>query len=158
MFYLPPDSSFFFIPSSISLSRTDQVDHLNGLPHLLASYYVWPVGRPGGDLGKEELGYLFTQLPPHHLVLAESLVLRSLCSLCCAVLSCSVVSNFLWPPRTVHGAPLSMGILQARILEWVAMPCCRGSSQPRDRTHVSRIAGRFFTMWATREAQRYWSG
>ena len=34
-------------------------------------------------------------------------------------------------------APLSTGILQARILEWVAMPCSRGSSRPRDRTHVS---------------------
>ena len=37
------------------------------------------------------------------------------------------------------------GILQARILEWVAYSFSRGSSQPRDRTHVSRIAGRFFT-------------
>ena len=47
---------------------------------------------------------------------------------------------------TVHG------ILQARILEWVAFPFSRGLSQPRDRTQVSRIAGRFFTSWATREA------
>ena len=45
-----------------------------------------------------------------------------------------------------------MGILQARILEWVAMPSSRGSSQPRDWTQVSRIAGRFFTVWATRES------
>ena len=37
------------------------------------------------------------------------------------------------------------GILQARILEWVAFPFSRGSSQPRDRTQVSRIAGSFFT-------------
>ena len=37
------------------------------------------------------------------------------------------------------------GILQARILEWVAFPFSRGSSQPRDRTQVFRIAGRFFT-------------
>ena len=47
---------------------------------------------------------------------------------------------------TVHG------ILQARILEWVATPFTRGSSQPRDQTQVSRIAGGFFTSWATREA------
>ena len=53
---------------------------------------------------------------------------------------------------TVHG------ILQVRILEWVAFPSPRGSSQPRDRTQVFRIAGRFFTSWATREAQEYWSG
>ena len=50
------------------------------------------------------------------------------------------------------------GILQARILEWVAVPFSRGSSQPRDRTQVSHHAGRFFTIWATREAQEYWSG
>ena len=43
------------------------------------------------------------------------------------------------------------GILQARILEWVAFPFSRGSSQPRDQTQVSCIAGRFFTSRATRE-------
>ena len=43
---------------------------------------------------------------------------------------------------TVHG------ILQARILEWVVFPFSRGSSQPRDRTQVSHIAGGFFTSWA----------
>ena len=45
------------------------------------------------------------------------------------------------------------GILQARILEWVAFPFSRGSSQPRDWTQVSCIAGRFFPSWATRETQ-----
>ena len=49
-------------------------------------------------------------------------------------------------------------ILQFRILEWVAFPFSRGSSQPRDPTQVSHIAGGFFTSWATREAQEYWSG
>ena len=44
------------------------------------------------------------------------------------------------------------GILQARILEWVAIPFCKVSSQYRDGTQVSRIAGRFFTVWAIREA------
>jgi len=39
-----------------------------------------------------------------------------------------------------------MGILQARILEWVAIPSSRGCSQPRDGTQVSCIAGRFFTV------------
>ena len=47
------------------------------------------------------------------------------------------------------------GILQARILEWVAFPL-QGSSQPRDQTQVSHIAGGFFTTSATREAQEYW--
>ena len=44
---------------------------------------------------------------------------------------------------TVHG------ILQARILEWVAIPFSRRSSQPRDQTWVSCTAGGFFTDWAT---------
>ena len=44
------------------------------------------------------------------------------------------------------------GILQARILEWVAISFSRGSSQPRDRAWVSCIAGRRFILWATREA------
>ena len=41
-------------------------------------------------------------------------------------------------------------ILQARILEWADISISRGSSQPRDQTQVSHIAGRFFTIWATR--------
>ena len=56
------------------------------------------------------------------------------------------------PGSSVHA------ILQARTLEWVAILLSRGSSQPRDQTQVSRIAGRFFTVWTTREAQEYWSG
>ena len=50
------------------------------------------------------------------------------------------------------------GILQATVLEWVAFPFSRGSSQPRDQTQVSSIAGGFFTSWATRESQEYLSG
>ena len=52
----------------------------------------------------------------------------------------------------IHQAPLSMGIFQARILEWAAMLSSRESFQPRDGTQVSRIAGEFYTIWATREA------
>ena len=48
-------------------------------------------------------------------------------------------------------APLSMGILQARILEWVAVHFFGESSQPRDRTQVSHIAGRFLTVGVTRK-------
>ena len=52
---------------------------------------------------------------------------------------------------TVHG------ILQARTLEWVVFPFCVRSSQARDLTQVSRIAGGFFKSWATREASvSYW--
>ena len=48
-----------------------------------------------------------------------------------------------------------LGILQPRILEWVAFPLSRGSSQSRDRTQVSHITGRFFTNWTTREAHHW---
>ena len=49
------------------------------------------------------------------------------------------------------------GILQARILEWIAIPFFRGSSWPRDWTQVSCIAGWLFTTWATREALCIWN-
>ena len=64
----------------------------------------------------------------------------------------SVTSNSLWPHglyiHTVHG------ILQARVLEWVAILFSRGSSQPRSCIAI-HIAGGFFTSTATREAQDY---
>ena len=47
------------------------------------------------------------------------------------------------------------GIFQARILEWAAMAFSRGSSQPRDRTQVSGIAGGFFISWATKKNIEY---
>ena len=51
-----------------------------------------------------------------------------------------------------------LGILQVRMLEWVAISFSRGSSQPRDRTQVSYIAGRCFTLLATREALEQQTG
>ena len=63
--------------------------------------------------------------------------------------SFSVLSDSLRPhDYTVHG------ILQAGILEWVAVPFSRGSSEPRDGIQVSHIADHFFTSWATK-AQEY---
>ena len=64
----------------------------------------------------------------------------------CYAYSLSRVQLFVIPWTVALQAPLSMGILQARILEWVTMPSSRGSSQPRDPTHVSCIAGGFFTV------------
>ena len=64
----------------------------------------------------------------------------AMCPTLCDPMDCSL------PGSPVHG------ILQARVLEWVAISFSRGSSQPRDRTQVSCIAGRRFTVWATREA------
>ena len=61
------------------------------------------------------------------------------CPTLCDPMDCSL------PGFSIHG------IFQARILEWVAISFSRGSSQPRDRTLVSHIAGRRFTLWAIRE-------
>ena len=76
-------------------------------------------------------------------------------SFCCKVIVaqlsltlCDSMDHSL-PDSSVHG------ILQARILEWVAIPSSRGPSQLRDWTHISRvscIADRFFTIWATRDS------
>ena len=76
--------------------------------------------------------------------------------LCACVLTCfSRVQLFETPWTVACQAPLSMGILQARVLEWVAMPSSRGSSQPRDWPESltsPALAGRFFTTNATWEA------
>ena len=48
--------------------------------------------------------------------------------------------------------PSVQGLLQARILEWVAISFPRGSTRPRDRTCISSTSGRLLTIWATREA------
>ena len=61
------------------------------------------------------------------------------CPTLCDPMGCSLQGS------SVHG------IFQARVLEWVAISFSRGSSQLRDRSRVSRIAGRHFTVWATRE-------
>ena len=64
---------------------------------------------------------------------------------CCIQLFCDPMDCRL-PDSSVHG------ILQARILQWVANFFSRGSLWPRDWTWGSRIAGQFFTIWVTREA------
>ena len=56
-------------------------------------------------------------------------------------------------PWTVACQLLCHEILEVKILEWVSIPFSREPYQPRDWTQVSCIAGRFFTSWATREAQ-----
>ena len=53
--------------------------------------------------------------------------------------------SFETPQTVAHQAPVSMGILQARILEWVAFSFSRGSSQPRDQTYCPALASQFFT-------------
>ena len=77
----------------------------------------------------------------HRLVVAVCVLVAQSRPTLCNRMDCSP------PGSSVYG------ILQARILEWVAVPFSRGSSQPRDWTQVSLFAGWFFTIWATREVQ-----
>ena len=77
----------------------------------------------------------------HHIFIMDMLNMDRL-HMCIYVYMLSHFSHvwlFVTPWSIIHQAPLSMGILQVRILEWVAMPSSRGSSQPRDQTSVSYI-------------------
>ena len=64
----------------------------------------------------------------------------------CGLCTLSHVRLFAAPWTVVRQAPLSMGFPGARILQWVAISFSRGSSQPRDQTHISCLAGVFITM------------
>ena len=76
-------------------------------------------------------------------VLNDVLVAQSVVS-DCNPMDCSL------PGSSIHE------ILQARILEWVALLFFRGSSQPKDQTRVPCITGSFFTIWATRDDKYKW--
>ena len=64
----------------------------------------------------------------------------------------------LWDPVDCSPPSFSVhGIFQARIMKWVAIPFSKESSWPRNRTQASCTAGKFFTIWATRETWwNYW--
>ena len=105
---------------------------------------------PQSKLSELEIHVSLSQVSP----LPKESGVRYLCSLLgckcvcvcvCVCVSRSIVSNSLGPFGLSPTRLLCPWILQERILEWVAIPFSRGLSQPRDRTQVSRIAGRFFT-------------
>ena len=66
--------------------------------------------------------------------------------------SCSVVTDSFDPRDCSPPVSSVHGILQARVLEWLAISFSRGSPRRRDRTRLSHTAGGFFAFWATREA------
>ena len=104
------------------------------------TYLIWELVINQGRIPKGILLFLSS----FHSVDNTSLV---------CVLSHSVMSDSLRPKDCSLRGSSVHGNLQARILEWVAMLSSRGSSQPKDQTQVFCIAGRFFTVWATKEAQ-----
>ena len=94
--------------------------------------YSTPEVRGGGQEVRSS-GWSSGEELPHVQDKKSESEVTQLCPTLCGPTHCSP------PGPSVHG------ILQARILEWVAMPSSRGASQPRDRTQVSCIAGGFFT-------------
>ena len=84
--------------------------------------------------------FVFLAVSKCLILLEVEVLIAQSCPTLCNPMDCST------PGSSFHG------VLQARILEWVAIPFSRGSSQSRDRTMVSCTAGGFFTIWATREA------
>ena len=117
-----------------------EVLHSQGLLAVTFTFFQAKSARSGADVVTnfhgEAYNSVFSPLLPHHTSMHTQ--------------SFSCVQLFVTPWPVACQAPLSMGILQARILEWVAIPSSMGSSQPRDQTQVSCIAGRFFTIWAMR--------
>ena len=80
---------------------------------------------------------LLTYLLVVTVSVCRTVLVAQSCLTLCDPTNCSL------PGFSVHG------ILQAKILEWIAIPFSRGTSQPRDRTLVSCLAGKFITIWAT---------
>ena len=109
------------------------------------------------SLGEKHCGFcVFWQPEMSHLKDMVSLVLPNehirWVALCVDVCH-SVIFNFLWPPWTVTcQAPLSVELSRQECWSGLQLLSPGGLSQPRDRTGVSHIMGRFFIIWATREA------
>ena len=126
----PWDAMPFPLPLVPKQSQLDKYRHGYGLPSCALRFQQW--GRAEGtDLcvgldvvrsGGVEVKVLVTQS----------------CLTVCDPMTCSPLGS------SVHG------ILQTRILEWFAMPLSRGSSWPRDWTHVSCLADWLFALWATK--------
>ena len=123
-------SIFLSIPSSWK-ENTDILD-----THSFCYVYL-PCSRDCAVIKYQLLGHY--SMSTGTLECTVKVLVAQSCLIFCNPVDCSL------PVSTVHG------ILQARILEWIAIPFSRRSSRHREWTWVSHIAGRFFTVWATRE-------
>ena len=106
------------------------------VPHVLDQFLCWE------SLTEESSSDYSTFIARRHFKLQTGNIL------CFVAQSCPTLCDPVfcgWPGSSV------CGILQARILEWVAIPFCTRSSWPRAQTCFSCIEGRFFTIWTTRE-------
>ena len=102
--------------------------------HSLLHGILWAQGSNSGLLHCRQI---IVWIPREN---ESEIEVAQMCPTLCDPVDCSL------PGSSIHG------ILQARVLEWVAISFSRGSSRARDQTQVSRIAGRHFNLWATREA------
>ena len=118
------------------VSLIDFVVQQNLPQHCKATIHQWKRKEKTFIFQKRNRLYSLPILCPESV----KVLVAQLCPTLCDPLDYSL------PGSSVHG------ISQVRILEWVAISFSRESSWPRDRTHVSCIAGRLFTIWATREA------
>ena len=108
--------------------KKTQIDYCGtGLPRTTQN----PLHRMGSQVHSRIWQIIMTVVEAVVVILMGILV-TAIAEFCVCVLSRSVVSDSLQPLTTAHQAPLSIGILQARMLEWIAMPSSRGSSQPGD--------------------------
>ena len=122
------------------------------IPEALLSFHYKTISFPSLSLFLCLIQVVMIRLPCYLLQALNSLCsgrvkwseVAQWCLTLCYPMDCSL------PGFSIHG------IFQARVLEWVAITFSRGSPWPRDWTQVSCIAGRCFTLWATRET--LWSG
>ena len=132
-------------PSYLSILPMELPYNLDKSNNLCLNCYTWVNFFSEINLGINK--YLFcweltiTFFPFNFLCESESEVTQS-CPTLCDPVNCSLPGSSI------------LGILQARILGCVAISFAMGTSQPRDWTQVSRITGRRFNLWATREAPK----
>ena len=134
------------------LSDFTSTFHFHALEKEMATHssvLAWRIpgmGHPGGlpSMGSHRVGRDWSDLAAmdsYKQCVCVCVLVTQLCPTLWDPMDCSLPGSFVF------------GILQARILEWVAISFSRGSSWPRDQTRVSCIAGRFFTIWTTRKAE-----
>ena len=110
---------------------------------LLLPTSIFPLySQPGWSVSPLLLAWDLLSGPRHQFVNVSMIVCTQLCSTLCDPVDCSP------PGSSVHG------ILQARILAWVAMPFSKGSSRPRGRTQISRHCQRILYLLSSKESPR----